>query len=127
MTGDVLDANETGSKLSNEPLDVGPEVSFVVVLHPLSGSRPRLARDAANDAIHDSSPRACVKGSEVTPDRSRIQVPFFHAADQYRGCISFPLDVTDRASAEACSSKSIMEAEVEPSDARADGETVDGR
>ena len=97
MTGDVLDADEPGLKGDDELLDIGPEMSLVFVGSLLAGDGERLARDAASDAVHDSTPRFRVEGGEVTPDRCLIQPPFFHAADQYRGCIGFPLDVTDRA------------------------------
>jgi hypothetical protein len=117
MTGDVLDADEPGLKDADDVGDVGPEVSLVLVGSLLPGDRERLTRDAAKDAVHEASPRASVEGSEVTPDRRCVQPPFFHAADQYAGRIGFPLDVTDRASSEACSSESVAEAEVEASDA----------
>lgn len=86
--------------------------------------REGLTRDAASDAIHDATPRSSIEGGEVAPDRSRIQPPLAHARDQTRDCEGFPFDVTDRARLAACSSESFCEAEVEPSDAGADGEDV---
>lgn len=83
MTADVLDEDEAGSEYLGEALDVGPEVSLVCVLALLACDGEWLTRDAASDAIHDSSPRARVEGGEVAPDRRRIQGSFFHAADQY--------------------------------------------
>lgn len=126
MVGDVLEGDESGLELSDESRDVGPEVSLVFVGSLLAGHGEGLARVAASDAIHDSSPRACVEGSEVAPDRSVIQSPFAHARDKVRGCEGFPFDVTDRARREACSSESVVEAEVETSDPGADGEDVEG-
>lgn len=125
MVGDVLEGDELGAEVADEVSDAGPEVSLVGVRSLLAGEGERLARVAANDAIHEAVPRSSVEGSEVTPDRSRIQGSFFHASDQRRGGEGFPLDVTDDASLDACSSESVVEPCVEPSDPGADGEDVD--
>jgi hypothetical protein len=127
MTADVLDDDEAGLEGADEVGGVGPEVALVLDALLLASRAPGLTRDPPNDAIHDSTPRARIEGGEVAPDRCRIQPPFFHASDQVRDCEGFPFDVTDRASAEACSSESVVEAEVEPSDTGAEGEDVDGR
>jgi len=56
-----------GSNVSDDPR---PEVAGVVDPEALSGGAERLARVAANDAIHEAAPRSSVKGFEVSPDRS---------------------------------------------------------
>lgn len=126
MVGDVLEADEPGLEVLDEISDARPEVALVFVGSLLAGDGERLARVAASDAIHEATPRSRVERSEVAPDRREIQPPFFHARDQYSGCIGFPLDVTDRARREACSSESIVEAAVEPPDTGADGEDGEG-
>lgn len=126
MVGDVLEADEPGLEVLDEIGDAGPEVALVFVGSLLAGDGEGLARVAASDAVHEATPRSRIEGSEITPHRREIQPPFFHARDQYSGCIGFPLDVTDRARSEARSSESVVEAAVEPSDAGADGEDVEG-
>lgn len=126
MVGDVLETDEARCELLDESRDVGPEVSLVFVGALLAGDAERLARVAASDAIHEASPWACIEGLEVAPDRSVIQSPFAHARDKVRGCEGFPFDVSDRARREACSSESVVQAEVETSDPGADGEDVEG-
>jgi hypothetical protein len=116
MVGDVLEADDAGLALSDDAGDVGPEVALVVLGAQLAGDGEGLAGVAAHDEIHRPTPASSVEGDEVAPDRSRIHPPFFHALDQYGGSIGFPLDVTDRASREACSGESTVDSEVEPSD-----------
>jgi len=120
MVGDVLEGDDARSELLGDPCDVRPEVTLILVSALLAGDAEGLARVAASDAVHDSTPRSSIEGSEITPDRSRIQPPFFHAADQYAGRIGFPLDVAHRARLEACSGESVVETSVEAADAGAD-------
>jgi len=61
----------------------------------MSSERDRLTRRASSDEIHAAAPRAAVEGSQVRPDRSRLQTAVLHARDQDCGCVSFPLNVTD--------------------------------
>tara|TARA_Y100000593_G_scaffold59081_1_gene109545 strand:- start:193 stop:765 length:573 start_codon:yes stop_codon:yes gene_type:complete len=94
---DVFQEDEARSSLTNDPVDLGPEVPRVVG----SSSRPcdaeRLARVARRYKIHDSTPRATVEGSQVRVDRSGWKVPRFHSRRQQRGDIGSPLHVTDGA------------------------------
>jgi hypothetical protein len=63
MVGDVFEEHELGVGLSDDAGDVRPEVSGVVSAAHLAGDAERLARVAANDAIHDATPRSAVEGS----------------------------------------------------------------
>jgi hypothetical protein len=94
MVGDVLAEDVAGLDLSDDPSDVGPDVSLVGGAQLLAGARERLAGVARSDAIHHSTPRAAIEGSHVIPDRSRIQDARFHARDKEGGRICFPFDVT---------------------------------
>jgi hypothetical protein len=99
-------------------------VSLIVLAKSLADDAERLAWVAANDAIHDSTPRAAVEGSEVRPDRCRIQGFLFHASSQDRGGERFPLNVADCASRSACCE---VKSEVESAVPGTEGQHVDGR
>jgi len=79
--------DDADNLVDEEPIVGGPE--------PLSGNAVRLARVAANDAIHDATPRSSVEGSKVRPDRRRSKASFDHARNQSRSCRCFPLQVSD--------------------------------
>lgn len=124
----AFSAHDTGD--STPPPSMGE--NLISNSQRLDGSIPLLsenlgpggeAGEPPSDEIHCSTPRASVEGSEVRPDRRRIQPPFFHARCQDRGRKGFPLDVTDCADSRAGGSKS----EVDSSDPGAEGDGVEGR
>jgi hypothetical protein len=55
-----------------------PEVALVEASALLSGKAVRLARDAANEAVHASTPAEAVEGSGIAPNRSLSQETRFH-------------------------------------------------
>ena len=113
MAGDVLEEAQGGLGVSDHASDSWPEVAWVGFPETPAGCGKRLAWVAANDAIHDSTPRASIEGSQVTPDRRRSQGSRFHRCRQNRGCERFPLDHAHRASSsEADTLSSEVEAEV---------------
>lgn len=116
MRAHVLEQNESGPELSDEPVDGGPEMAGVVGAETATGDRERLARIPANDAVHQSVKAACWEGVNVAPDRSRVQGSRFHARRKDGSGESFPFHVSDRAAA----SEGKADAEVEPTDAGAD-------
>lgn len=122
MAGDVLEKAQPGPALRDDAGDVGPEMPGVARPAPLAGDAEGLARVARSDAIHDSTPRASVKGSQVRPDRSLIQPPFFHAADKRCCRKGFPLAVSHTPGGRDGDS----EPEVEPPDPGAEGQHVEG-
>jgi hypothetical protein len=65
VVADVLEEAELGSHLPDDAGDVGPEVAGVVGPASLAGHAERLARVAANDAIHDATPRSAVEGAGI--------------------------------------------------------------
>ena len=113
MPGDVLKKNESWLALSDDPSDVRPEVALISMSAPLACEAERLAGVARRDEMNDSTPRAAVEGSKVVPDRSRSQDAFFHARNQARGCMSFPLHETDGAIGV---SKSEADSKLQPAD-----------
>lgn len=113
MTGDVLEEAQGGLGISDPASDSWPEVAWVGFPETPAGCGKRLAWVAANDAIHDSTPRASIEGSQVTPDRRRSQSALFHLRRQSGDGERFPLHHADRASAsEADTLSSEVEAEV---------------
>lgn len=95
---DVFEEHESRSALVDDPGDVGPDPSLVRFPESLAGGAERLAGESRSDDIHATTPASSVEGSEVRPDRSLIQPPRFHLADQQRGAECFPLHEADRAS-----------------------------
>jgi hypothetical protein len=63
MVADVFEEAEAWSAFPNNPSDSWPEVSRVVLGALLAGDGEWLARIAANDAIHESTPACAVEGS----------------------------------------------------------------
>lgn len=64
---DVFDDDEPAAGLHDNAPGVGPEIPLVVLAEPLSGKAVRLARDSANEAIHEATPWAAVKGGDIAP------------------------------------------------------------
>jgi len=87
----------------------------------LTGEAERLARVAANDAIHEAAPRSAVKGSHIRPHRRVSQGARVHRFDQACNAECLPLHIADAASARDCH----LESEVEPTTAGAEGEGCD--
>jgi hypothetical protein len=65
VLGDVLEEADGWSNKSNKVCDGWPEVARVVLTSLLACNGEWLARVAANDAIHDSTPRAAVEGVQI--------------------------------------------------------------
>jgi len=59
----VFEKDPFGLTFSNNACCIGPEVACVCGPEPLPGEGVRLARDTANDKIHDRTPRSSVEGS----------------------------------------------------------------
>jgi len=123
MVGDVLEEAPFGLDLTQDAGDVGPEVPGVIHALPPSGNAERLARIAAQDAIHNAAPGAAVEGGKIAPHRRRIQGFIRHARQQDADRVGFPLNITDCSS----SGNRQSEAEIESSDAAAEGEGGKGK
>ena len=116
-------AEETTSPAAVEGVDDAiSEPSLVGITEAASGDAVRLAGVARHDAIHCATPCSWIEGGKVRPDRRRMEPPVFHARDQDAGSRGFPLHVADAASLWLGKSH----AEVEPSDAGAEGEDTPG-
>jgi hypothetical protein len=117
MAGDVLAKSESWSALSDDSGNFGPEVARIALTASLTGEGEGLAGISRCEDIHDSTPRAAVEGSEVTPDRSLVQETSLHRFDHDGSGEGFPLHVAH------CFSRSdAAEAEVDSADAGAQTE-----
>jgi hypothetical protein len=122
VASDVLEEDERRSDLTDESTELRPKVPRIVSATTCSRQAERLAGVAASDEIHDSAPRAAVEGSEIRPNRCRIQGSLFHARSQDFDAEGFPLHVADCAR----SWDRQSDAEVESPDSGADGEHAEG-
>lgn len=75
---DVLDEDEPDAGLDDDAPGIGPEVALVEAAALLSGKAVRLARDAANEAVHAATPCAAVEGSGIAPHRRLMKETLFH-------------------------------------------------
>ena len=89
-------------------MDLGPKVSRIVLSTTFAGDTERLARVARSEAIHDSTPRTAIEGSQIRPQRRLSQAARFHSRRQVFAGEGFPFDPTNCASA----SQSQFQAEV---------------
>jgi hypothetical protein len=118
---DVLDEDKSGRNLVDDASEVTPEPAALPVNDPgpLACVADVLAREAASDEIHDSTPRLAVEGRHVRPDRRVIQGTVLRTRSQDRAGISFVFHAADRAS-----DSGALESQVEPAST---GEQADGR
>lgn len=123
MVGDVFEKTPLGVDFPNDAGNLGPEVSRVSFSKQSPGFTERLTRVAANDAIHDTTPRVAVEGSQIRPNRCFIQAAFFHPFNQNLATVTFPFNEADCASNRDRQS----DAEIESPDSRAEGQHVEGK
>lgn len=67
MMGDVLEEDEGRLDLADDAGNMRPEVAWIVRAPALACDGERLARVAANEDIHRSTPRAAIEGGNVVP------------------------------------------------------------
>lgn len=82
----------------------------------------RLARDAANEAIHEAAPWTACEGSHIAPDSRFSQETFSNRFDQMGDGEGFPLHHNDAASAW----QRQFEPEIEPAAAGAEADEIEG-
>jgi len=123
MMGDILEEHEGRFDHADDPGDMRPEVTRVVRSTPLACNGKRLARIARSDDVHRAAPRAAVEGSNVVPDRRRIQGRVFHPRHENGRGVGVPLDMTHS----AISGTREVQPEVEPTSAGAEREAEQAR
>jgi len=92
--GDVLQEDESGSHVTDDPGDPRPEPTVIDNATLESRGRERLAGEAGSDEIHSSNPRRSVEGVEVRPDRRPIQGRVFHPRHESGRCVGIPLNMS---------------------------------
>ncbi|WP_246676234.1 hypothetical protein [Mesorhizobium sp. B2-3-2] len=75
---DVFDEDEPRAGLDDDAAGRRPEIALVEASPLFAGKTMTLARDAANEAVHASTPAEAVEGLGITPNRSRMQESRFH-------------------------------------------------
>lgn len=121
MIGDVFKETLPRLDFTDNTGDVRPEMSWIILGSAPSGDTERLARVAASDAIHDSTPRAAVEGFKIRPNRRRIHSFVFHARCQDFAGVCFDVNIADRSSI----SNRQSETEFLPGNSGAEGENVE--
>lgn len=117
MPFDVFEEAPFGLHLLDDPADVGPEVSRIVLAPSLAGEAEGLAWVTGSEEMNAAAPRAAVEGGNIRPDRSLIQGLVFHPCHESGRREGFPLDVTNSAISGFCN----VETEFEPPNAGAKG------
>jgi hypothetical protein len=120
---DVFKEEPARIDFSNNSCDVRPEVPRIGFTEAFSSLTERLARVAANDAIHDTTPRLAVEGFEIRPNRRFIQELLFHAVAQDEAAAGFDFNSADDASIRHRSANSEFESPA----SGAEAEHVEGR
>jgi len=106
---DVFEKHDARLRFFNDSMHVGPKVARIIDASAFSGATERLARESRSEAIHDSTPRLAIEGSQVAPNRRWSHAAFFHLAHQLCGRECFPLNAADDASAWKRQSKAVIE------------------
>lgn len=119
MMGDILEEDEGRLAFANDAGDMGPEVPRVVRAPAFACDGERLARIARSDDVHRAAPWAAVEGSNVVPDRCRIQGRLFHPCHEDGRGVGFPFDMAHS----SISGHGDGEPEVEPACAGAERES----
>lgn len=69
VSGDVLEEEPFWFDLSDDPLDVGPQVTFVILATTLTGGAERLARVTRKDRVDTPAPVIAHECAQVAPHR----------------------------------------------------------
>lgn len=107
---DVLDEDPPRAGGDDDAAGGAPQVAWIVSPEASAGDRMRLARDAANDAVHEATEASSREGSHIRPHRSRSHEARFHCCDQSCDGRGFPLHQHDCSSIRHCQ----LDAEIEP-------------
>jgi hypothetical protein len=113
MSADIFEEAKRRFDFTDDPGDVGPEMSWVFIAEFSSGDAKRLAWITAMNDIHEAAPRFAVETGKVVPDRRLIQGLVFHPRHE-SGCgVGVPLDITNS----SISGHGDVESEIEASGA----------
>jgi len=122
VIGDVFQKHPFGVAFPDDPREMRPQMAGIVDPLAFTRDRKRLARIAASNNIHRSTPRSAIEGGNVIPERCLIQGLVFHPRHESGRSVTFPLDVTDSSIAGTGNG----EAEVDPSGTGAERQAEEG-
>lgn len=97
VTFDVLGKDGGGSHFVDDPLNIGPKVTRIVLAPPFPGQAERLAGITGSDDMNAAAPWSAVEGFKIVPDRRRLQGLVFHPRHESGRSMGFPLDETHSA------------------------------
>lgn len=108
--GDVFNEDQLRSNFADDSREVFPEpASLAPDAFLLTGDGDVLTREAASDAVHQSSKRGSIEGGNVRPKSRWSQVSRFHARSQDFAGVGFPLHVNESSNRDA----SELDSEIE--------------
>jgi hypothetical protein len=119
VTFDVLEEEELRLDFACDARDFGPEMAGIVLAAFSSCAGERLAGIAGRDETNLATPRAAVEGSKVRPDRRVIQGLVCHPRHESGRSECVPLDIANS----SISGFGQMQAELEPADTGAEGDS----
>ena len=122
MPGDVLEEDPFGTAFSDDPGDVGPEVTGIVGTAALSGRAEGLAGIACEDSIEGPEEGPGIETAQVGPDRGRGEVSRALGSDEDGARPVLPFDE----GAGVIAGLGEHEAQIKASAACAEGESVPG-
>ena len=112
MSLDIFAEHKSGLASGNSCCDMRPQVSLVCCAFALACRAERLAWVAGKQDAH-SPVKVCVReGLNIRPDRRRSHFSRFNLCNHVRCGECFPLHISDRPQANACSFKSKLDAAV---------------
>lgn len=120
MAFDVLGKDGTGLDLADDPRDVRPQVTGIMLPPSLSGEAERLTGIAGSEDMNAVAPRSAVEGFEIVPYRCRSQGLVRHPRHESGRRMGFPLDVTSS----PISGLGNVDAEIEATIACTEGEAA---
>jgi hypothetical protein len=91
---DVLQQDESGFHVTDDPLNVWPEPTIIVNSTLFPGGREWLAGETGSDDIHSSTPRSTVERGNIIPYRALIQARLFHPFHEDGRCVAVPLNTS---------------------------------
>lgn len=108
----VFEEAGSWSKSPNSVCNERPQVSGVIFSETLSGGTEWLARVSSREDVHLSRKLCPWEGFKIRPDRSDVQLSFFHLRNQVADGEGFDLTKSDCAQIWDCSFKSEINASV---------------
>ncbi len=122
VPGDVFEKDPFGSAFSDDPCDIGPEVTGVIGTAALSGRAEGLAGISREDGIESTAEGPGIEAAQIIPDRGRGKVSGALGRDEHSSGPVLPFDEAPGVIA----GFGEHEAHIQASAACAEGQSVPG-